>query len=330
MANTLNKVIEIASAEVGYLEKKSNSQLSSKTANAGSANYTKYGKEMHDIYPSVMDFPAAWCDSFNDWCFYKAYGTSNAKALLGGNFNDYTVSSAQLYKNKNAWYTSNPQVGDQIFFKNDTRICHTGIVYKVDKTYVYTIEGNTSGASGVVANGGGVCKKKYALGYSRIAGYGRPNYARRTNGSLKVSFSATESKKGVQEYLNEYYGYEISRVLGELLEVDGDIGTKSKKALAIAFQVELNRLGANLNVTGSFGSGTTAAFDKYAGTLKSGKKDNIFVTLWQCVLVGFGYDANGIDGNFGSGCTSATNKLFASKGIKKDSSVSGSDINVLL
>ena len=176
MANTVDKVIKIAESEVGYLEKKSNAQLYDKVANAGSANYTKYGKEMHDIYPSVMDFPAAWCDAFVDWCFYKAYGVSTAKSLIGGNFDDYTPSSAQMYKNKGAWYTSNPKIGDQIFFKNSTRICHTGLVYKVDSTYVYTIEGNTSGANGVVANGGGVCKKKYALNYSSIAGYGRPKY----------------------------------------------------------------------------------------------------------------------------------------------------------
>lgn len=176
MANTVDKVIKIALAEEGYLEKKSNSQLYNKTANAGSANYTKYGKEMHDIYPSVMDFPAAWCDAFVDWCFYKAYGVATAKSLIGGNFNDYTVSSAQLYKDKKAWYTSNPQIGDQIFFKNNKRICHTGLVYNVDSTYVYTIEGNTSGASGVIANGGGVCRKKYKLTDSAIAGYGRPKY----------------------------------------------------------------------------------------------------------------------------------------------------------
>lgn len=176
MANTVDKVIKIALAEEGYLEKKSNSQLYNKTANAGSANYTKYGKEMHDIYPSVMDFPAAWCDAFVDWCFYKAYGIATAKSLIGGNFNDYTVSSAQLYKDKKAWYTSNPQIGDQIFFKNSKRICHTGLVYNVDSTYVYTIEGNTSGASGVIANGGGVCRKKYKLTDSAIAGYGRPKY----------------------------------------------------------------------------------------------------------------------------------------------------------
>ena len=43
------KLINIARAEVGYLEKKSNKDLDSKTANAGSSNYTKYAR---DLYPS--------------------------------------------------------------------------------------------------------------------------------------------------------------------------------------------------------------------------------------------------------------------------------------
>lgn len=176
---TSDLVINIAKAEVGYLEKKSNSQLDSKTANAGSANYTKYGRDMHAIYPSVMDFPAAWCDCFVDWCFYKAYGIANAKGLLGGDFNDYTVASAQLYKNKNAYIKKGqgvPKIGDQIFFNNGSRICHTGLVTKVTSTTVYTIEGNTSSAAGVVANGGCVREKSYSLNYSRIDGYGRPKY----------------------------------------------------------------------------------------------------------------------------------------------------------
>ena len=46
-------------------------------------------------------------------------------------------------------------------------VAHTGLVYAVDNAYVYTIEGKTSGANGVVANGGGVCKKKYRLDYSQ-------------------------------------------------------------------------------------------------------------------------------------------------------------------
>lgn len=175
MACYASTVINIALAEEGYLEKASNKNLDSKTANAGSANYTKYGRDMHKIAPDVMDFPAAWCDAFNDDCFVKAYGVEKAKELLCGGFNDYTPSSAQLYKNAGRWGTE-PKYAAQIFFKNDTRINHTGLVYAFDDTYVYTIEGNTSGASGVIANGGGVCKKKYKRTDSRIAGYGYPNY----------------------------------------------------------------------------------------------------------------------------------------------------------
>ena len=188
MANYASKVLEIQKEEVGYLEKKNGDirYLYDKTANAGSANYTKYGKEMHDIYPSIMDYPAPWCDSHVDWCFQKAYGISNAKGLIGGDFNDYTVASAQLYKNKGAYHTSNPKVGDQIFFNNGTKnkICHTGLVYKVDSKKVYTREGNTSNAAGVVANGGCVAEKSYLLTYKKIDGYGRPKYDEEVNNGL--------------------------------------------------------------------------------------------------------------------------------------------------
>jgi len=181
MANTADKVISIALSQVGYLEKSRAAYQADKnvlykfTEGAGSDNYTKYGKEMHDIYPAVMDFPAYWCDCFVDWCFYQAYGIANAKGLLGGDFNDYTVASAQLYKKKNAYHKT-PMIGDQIFFNNGTRICHTGLVYYVDATKVYTVEGNTGGGSTVIANGGGVAKKSYPLSYERIDGYGRPKY----------------------------------------------------------------------------------------------------------------------------------------------------------
>lgn len=56
MDKAIEKVILIAKNEIGYLEKKSNSQLDSKTANAGSNNYTKYWR---DIKPSYQGQP--WC-----------------------------------------------------------------------------------------------------------------------------------------------------------------------------------------------------------------------------------------------------------------------------
>lgn len=180
---TADKVIAIALAEEGYLEKskkaysKNHKVLDSKEDGAGSENYTKFGRDMHELYPKVMDFAAPWCDCFVDWCFYQAYGEEDAKALLGGRFDDYTKNSAKLYQDMNAWHTSDPQVGDQIFFMDKTKkICHTGLVYRVAKGYVYTIEGNTSSAKGVVSNGGCVKAKSYAIDYVRIAGYGRPKY----------------------------------------------------------------------------------------------------------------------------------------------------------
>jgi hypothetical protein len=167
--STVDKLIKVASAEVGYLEKASNKDLDSKTKNVGSRNFTKYGLAM-----GCNGYP--WCDAFVDWCFVKAYGKATAKKLLNG-FSNSTITSASYFKNKKQWH-KNPKVGDQIFFKNSAgTICHTGLVYQVDEKYVYTIEGNTSMEAGVVANGGGVRKKKYALSYARIAGYGRPDYS---------------------------------------------------------------------------------------------------------------------------------------------------------
>lgn len=257
MANYASKVIDIALAEVGYLEKKSNKDLYDKTANAGSANYTKYGKEMHDLYPKVMDFPAAWCDAFADWCFQKAYGVSNAKALLGGNFDDYTPNSAQLYKNKKAWHAS-PKVGDQIFFTNGSRINHTGLVYKVDSTKVYTIEGNTSGASGVIANGGGVCKKSYSLSYSKIAGYGRPKYD-----VEPTTYTLTQFIKDVQKATGaEVDGIAGSETISKTVTVSATINRKH--AVVTPIQKRLNVLGFDCGtVDGIAGSLFTKAVKAY-------------------------------------------------------------------
>lgn len=127
----IQKVLTIAENEVGYLEKKNGNSLDRKTANAGSANYTKYGYEMHNLYPKVMDYPAAWCCAFVSWILYKAFGMEKAKQLMCGDIDDYTVAAAARYKNKKRYFKT-PEIGDQIFFKNALRICHTGIVYKVD------------------------------------------------------------------------------------------------------------------------------------------------------------------------------------------------------
>lgn len=176
-----SKVIGIALDEVGYLEKESNRYLDSDTANVGDENFTKYARDLDgikDFYNGKKN-GYAWCDVFVDWCFVQAFGVEKALELLGQSWRSSGAGcgmSAKYFKQIGCFYTA-PKVGDQIFFKNSSgTVTHTGLVYKVDDTYVYTVEGNTSSASGVVANGGGVFEKKYKLSYKYIYGYGRPLY----------------------------------------------------------------------------------------------------------------------------------------------------------
>ena len=126
-----------------------------------------------------MDFPAAWCDAFVDWCFYKAYGTATAKSLLGGNFDDYTVASALMYQKKGALDTT-PSVGAQVFWTRNGLVSgcyHTGLVRLVENGYVYTLEGNTSPQNGVRDNGGGVYAKQYLIkNYAGRWLFGHPAY----------------------------------------------------------------------------------------------------------------------------------------------------------
>ena len=171
---TAAKVIAVAVEQIGYKEKKSNSQLDDKTANAGSANYTKYARDFDQKYPNWYNGKKngfAWCDMFVDWCFLTAFGYEKALALLcqpEKSAGAGCTYSLRYFKNKGQFHTKDPQPGDQIFFGTSLdNSTHTGIVESVDKKQVHTIEGNTSDQ---------VARRNYSLTNSRILGYGRPAY----------------------------------------------------------------------------------------------------------------------------------------------------------
>lgn len=254
------KVIDTALAEVGYLEKKDKSNLDDKTANAGDKNYTKYARDLDALgFYNGRKQSVAWCDVFVDWCFVQAYGLDAALKLtnqpLGKNNSGAGCKySRQYYKNKKQLFDM-PEPGDQIFFYpkdgiGGSVIQHTGLVYAVDKTYVYTVEGNTSGANGVVANGGGVCKKKYKLTYNRLAGYGRPNYGMNAVSPV-IPADPDELKNGDK-------GSAVTALQEKLLALGYDLGTYGAKKNGVG---------------GSFGSATEAAlkaFQKASGLTASG------------------------------------------------------------
>ena len=168
----LDKILALAEAEVGYLEKASNSQLDDKTANAGSGNWTKYARDLYAAgYYNGNKNGYAWCDVFVDWLFYMAAGKDINHAqeveCQTGPYGAGCAFSSRYYAYQDRFFKS-PKVGDQIFFGSSFEdASHTGIVYKVDANKVYTIEGNSGNA---------VQRRSYALTYGNILGYGRPKY----------------------------------------------------------------------------------------------------------------------------------------------------------
>lgn len=175
--NPIDRVIALELDEVGYIEKRNGdiTQLYDKMANAGSSNYTKYGYELHCSRPDKISYPDYWCADFQSWAFVELFGMDGAKKALCGDIDDYCPAMVKRFQQAGRWH-STPQPGDLIFFKNALGVaCHVGMVYKVAGD-VYTIEGNTSSAAGVVANGGCVRTKQYPASYKAILGYGRPDY----------------------------------------------------------------------------------------------------------------------------------------------------------
>ena len=178
----ISKVLAVAEEQIGYLEKKNGDPryLDSKTANAGNANFTKYARDL-DAIKGWYNGPKQgydWCATFYEACFVYAYGAEATKKILPHSiYNAGCTQAMAMYKVKGRFYSA-PQPGDQIFFTNSRGLIgHTGMVVDVKNGVVTTIEGNTSSAAGVVANGGCVRKKTYQLTYNRIAGYGRPDWS---------------------------------------------------------------------------------------------------------------------------------------------------------
>ena len=301
MAVSKQTVINIALAEEGYLEKRTNSNLDHPTANAGSGNWTKNARDIDNIpgFYNGKKNGYAWCDCFVDWCFIQAYGAATAKQLLCQPDNSAGAGctySAMYYRQKGQLY-DNPQVGDQIFFGNATESTHTGIVWKVDSEKVYTIEGNTSSEYGVVANGGCVRRKSYPLNYSGIYKYGRPKYG---NGAvnitpttvIKPSASAPisgriDTVKEVQTWLNRDYSAG--------LVTDGKYGDLTKAALVKVLQKALG-----VEADGEYGKITNAAVK----ILRQGAEGEAVKAL-QGLLVCNGYKLAYVDGEFGTGTTTA-------------------------
>ena len=149
----IDEIFKLAESQIGY---------KAKPDNTNKYNLEYYGRESSQ----------PWCVVFQWWLFKH---TGLSELFFGGN---KTASCGTLYdyykKNGQAVPVNDLQKGDLIFFEfNGVAHCHVGLCESFDKSFVVTIDGNTS-QSASQSNGGEVLRRK--RGRSLIWGVARPQY----------------------------------------------------------------------------------------------------------------------------------------------------------
>jgi len=202
---TAERLIEIALAEVGYIE-------------GPKDNETKYGKF------TKADFQP-WCGSFVNWCGNEA-GVKIPNTV-------YTPGGAAAFKKAGSWIdgdVADPEPGDIAYFDFPSdgvdRISHVGIVVEDngDGT-VWCVEGNTTGEGkkGSQRNGGECCKKLRAFKKNKkgimisIVGFGRPKFGASasvskpavTKSSSATSQSSADVKAAIELLIKK--GYKVTK-----------------------------------------------------------------------------------------------------------------------
>lgn len=324
----IDQVLDIANAEVGYLEKskqaykKDPTVLYDKTKGAGLDNYTKYAKEMDEL--NVYNGPKqgyAWCNVFIDWIFVQSVGLDRARELLIG-FSAGCTQDWNWFKAKGQIVT-NPQRGDLIFFRN---LSHIGIIEKVENGKIYTIEGNTSDKAELITNGGTVAKKVYNIGSFSIYGYVRPKYKENkaekpTNNEIIYSTIKKGSTGNLVRIAQEkllqkgyvlpkygcdgYFGDETVNAVKQLqkdagISVDGIIGPRTWEVLNSKF-VKPNK-------------------PSYPGYLIKKGQQGEQVRKIQQRLISLGYSCGrfGADSIFGNGTLEAVKRFQKEHGLSPD------------
>lgn len=279
---------------IGYYEKASSSYATTrdKTAfskNSGSNNYTYAG-----YLCGVQGQP--WCAAQVSTAIYEACGNSKAlaKEVMYGVWpyvscnQVWDASGSVCYWShyqrntlgKGARGTYYPEPGDIIIFTNDkTTRSHTGMVYACDKTYVYTIEGNS----------GNMCRKRsYLLTSSYIYGWVRPKY--------DVIVAAEPAVVETQEEPETEPEVEATPAVQTVVEQYGEVcckdpelhvlskGVAGPEVKTIQRIIAASKVQEDISIDGDFGVKTEAAvklLQEKLGLEQTGKVD---AATWAAAL----------------------------------------------
>ena len=179
------------STGIPYLEKRSAAYLDDFQRNAGYNNYTKFARDVNSWgQPGCQGQP--WCAVYQFWKLTKVLGLKTALQIMGGGF--YNCRNVTRHAQSKETWKKAPKKGALIIFRNGS---HIGSVNKYDTQYVYTNEGNTSSAPGVVANGGSCRNKKYKLNDPVIDGYVWIDYGTEEQTSTETAVKLNKTPKYV-------------------------------------------------------------------------------------------------------------------------------------
>lgn len=257
-------------AQVGYIGKKSNSQLDNKTANIR-GKFTKYARDLDNLgYYNGRKNGYDYCNVFVNDAFVACFGfpTGQKMAYQPPKSMGAACKYSYNYYKQNGAAVTEPEVGDQIFFRYTTEIGHTGIVYKVSQTAVWTIEGNVNCE---------VVRRYYKKNNRCIAGYGRPNWALVANVEPSPTPTPTPTHSTLSKGSTNHV--EVRELQNDLITIgmagnppknplpkygaDGDFGNETYNAV-VAFQ-KANKLEAD----GIVGPKTWAEIDKQLAAINS-------------------------------------------------------------
>lgn len=225
---------------LGYCEKATSEYATTRDKSAfelnkGANNWTYAGHVCGINGPG-----GPWCAMQVSLSILEACGNNktDAKSVMHGVWpytacnQLYDAAPASMKGRRGAW---TPKLGDVIVFSdNGSTRTHTGMVYAVDKTTVYTMEGNTSN----------MCRKRsYPLTSTYIWGYVRPNYAAVSGNDTEPAPTPVEpygkvvfADIGLHELSKGCTGAEVSTIqriifargIDRSLTVDGEFGPKTQ------------------------------------------------------------------------------------------------------
>jgi hypothetical protein len=234
----IEDVVRLARAELGYREKASNSQLDDKAANAGSGNFTKYGRDLAAagfFNGSKNGFD--WCTQYVPWLGYQASGRDAAHTkevyCHSGPYAASCTWSVRYYKEAGRW-SDTPHAGDQVFFGTYEDVRHTGLVLAVDGDTFYTSEGNSADM---------VRERTYKVNDPNLVGFGRPRY----DGDKAPEEDQEPASEAERPEAGEYSSPELEAAVRAVQEADraacmnNDAGDWSREAREWAVRLGIVR-----------------------------------------------------------------------------------------